>query len=163
MFIKVVQNNRYTEKMHLQLKSCSNLLALLLSALLLASCGSAPYRPSAKVESRDVLTTAPDPTNEIEVDTPTLDNRSLKVEDLKVSRGEYFELQSKNARDSVERVNGALNAGENYIQGKDFERAERAVSNLYGENLDQTQIDRLTIITAYVRFNPIPTTLSRPM
>jgi len=133
---------------------------VLLSALLLASCGSDPYRPTAKVENRDVLKSPTYENNEIDVDSQDLDNPALEAEDLNVSRGEYYERQSQTAQDSNKRVNAALNAAEYYIQGQDFDGAERAVANLYREDLNQTQSITLTLILTISLFLPLKLTLT---
>ena len=147
------QNNRITPKMHLQLNSRIKPLVFLLSTALLASCASSPTNPPAAVEDRDVIVTD----NALEPfygDTSgvILDTQPLQVEELSVSKGDYYSQQSENAIDQTSQANAALSAAEHYIQGQDYQRVEAAITNLSNQALDQIQQDRLTVIKAYVAY-----------
>ncbi len=121
----------------------------MLAALMLSSCASEPSRSPAQVETRDVLIGQSSVDESIEVEAPNLESRGLEVEDLNVSRGEYYEQQAQSGGSADRRIDNALNAAEYYIQGQDFESAERAVSGLYQAGLNQVQADRLTVVNAY--------------
>lgn len=135
--------------MHPQLNSSMKLIALALSALLLASCGTAPRQAPASVEGRDVLKNDQYPSSDIQVESPNIESGGLVVEDINSNRAEYYERQSQGSGDAKSNINYALSAAEYYIQAQDFESAERAVQGLYQQDLSQTQLDRLTVVNAY--------------
>lgn len=147
------QNNRITPKMHLQLNCRIKPLALILSTALLASCASSPSTPPATVENREVIEVndALEPFDS-EVGGVILETAPLQVEELNVSRGDYYRQQAENAIDQTSQTNSALSAAEYYIQGQDYQRAEEAILNIGFTKLDQTQLDRLTVVKAYVAY-----------
>lgn len=135
--------------MHLQLNCSMKLIGLTFIALLLSSCGSAPRQAPANVENRDIVTNEPYQTDDIQVDAPNIKSESLVVEDINTSRGEYYERQAQDGRNSKNNIDYALSAAEYYIQAQDFESSERAVQGLNLRQLNQIQADRLTVVNAY--------------
>lgn len=140
--------------MHLQLNCFIKAAALILSALLLASCASAPVYQPAEVETRDVETGEPfpptEPQDEYTADLPT---DALEVEDLNASRARYYEQQAQQEAGANAQVNATLSSAEYYIQANDYRNALQVAKSLLNARLDKVQFDRLRVINAYVAYS----------
>ena len=145
--------------MHLYLSLITKSLRITLVivvSLLLSHCASRPapqYDPSP-VETREVGANGEeifDPSLEVlpgDQATPYLEQNRINVE-----RAEYYEQLANSQGAGNDQVDSSLSAAEYYIQAGDYNQAEETISRLNISYLRPAQLNRYTVIKAYVDYS----------
>ncbi len=154
---RLFENNHITVKMHLYLSLINKTIrvtAVVFTSLLLSHCTSSPLLQQSPIEVRDIVlddppqASAPDRLNSKDTATPYIDENKINVE-----RAEYYEQLANNQSTLIAQTDATLSAAEYYIQAGDYVQAEQAADSIVVNNLASIQLNRYSIIKAYVDYS----------